>query len=91
MHVHINSPYHYNLHKLATILVKEEDGKVMDYLAQRWSLWEGKPKSRTFLRKVKANQTNEGRILSSNVLISILFPGGKPYTYQINAYLKIIK
>lgn len=35
IHVHINSPYLYNLHKLATILVKEEDGKVMDYLAQR--------------------------------------------------------
>lgn len=39
MYYHKNSPHHYNLHKLATILVTEEDGKVMDFLDQIWSLW----------------------------------------------------
>lgn len=79
MNFHINSSYYYNLHKLATILIIEEDGKVMDCLAQRWSLWEGKPKSCTTLKKVEANQTNEGRSSSSGVLVSMLFPGAKPY------------
>lgn len=80
LYFHINSPYYYNLHKLANILVIGEEGKVMDYLAQRWSFWEGKPKSCTILRKVEANQTNEGRSLSSGAPVSMLFPGASPYT-----------
>lgn len=80
MYFHINSPHYYNLHKQAAILITEKDGKVMDYLAQRWSLWEGKPKSCTILGKVEANQTNEGRSSSSGVLVSMLFPGATPYT-----------
>lgn len=61
MSFHTNSPYDYNFHKLANILVIEE-GKVMDYLAQRWSLCKGKPKSCTILREVEENQIKEGGV-----------------------------
>lgn len=60
---HTNSPY--NFHKLANILVIEKEGKVMDYLAQRWSLWKGKPRSYTVLWKVEENQIKEGGVYPS--------------------------
>lgn len=59
---HTNSPYDFNVHKLANILVIEKEAKVMDYLAQRLSLWKGKPKSCTILRKVEENQIKEGGV-----------------------------
>lgn len=62
MSFHANSPYDYNFHKLANILIIDKEGKVMDYLAQRCSLWKGKPKSCTILRKVEENQKKEGGV-----------------------------
>lgn len=59
---HTNSPYDYNFHKLANILVIEEEGKVMDYIAQRWSLWKGKPKRCTIFEKVEENQIKEAGV-----------------------------
>lgn len=61
VYFHISSSHGHNLHKLAAILITEEDEKVVDYLAQRWSFWESEPKSCSILKKVEANQTTEGR------------------------------
>lgn len=71
-----------NLYKLANILVVEEE-----------RLWIILPRNGPFgrvcqktaiLRKIEANQTNEGRSLSSGALVSMLSPEAKQYTCSTN-------